>query len=227
MQQQNVNWQDFLGPEKKRNYLQETLKTVHAKRQAGITIYPPQQDVFNAIKLTPLDQVKVIILGQDPYHNPNQAHGLSFSVLNPTKPPPSLLNIYKELQNDLGITMNLQDGDLSYLAKQGVLLLNTVLTVEENKPRSHKDLGWHIFTDKVIEVVNQYAKPSVFLLWGSDAKSKLNLIDQKKHLVLTAPHPSPLSAHRGFLGCKHFSTANAWLQEKQRTPINWCNKNNI
>jgi uracil-DNA glycosylase len=227
MQQETVSWQNFLSAEKTKDYLQEILNKIHAQRQSGVTIYPPKQDVFNAIKLTPLDQVKVIILGQDPYHNPSQAHGLSFSVLNPTKPPPSLLNIYKELQSDLGIKMNLQNGDLSYLAKQGVLLLNTVLTVEKNKPRSHANLGWQIFTDKVIEVTNQYAKPAVFLLWGSDAQSKLKLIDQKKHLVLTAPHPSPLSAYRGFLGCKHFSKANSWLQEKRNCSINWCNKNNI
>ena len=222
-QQATITWQDLLGPEKEKPYLKEILQQVHTLRKQGKAIYPPQQDVFNAIKLTPLDKVKVVILGQDPYHNPNQAHGLSFSVLNPVKPPPSLVNIYKEISSDLDIEMNRADGDLSYLAKQGVLLLNTVLTVEQNKPKSHQGLGWQKFTDRVIEIVNKYADPCVFLLWGSDAKSKIPLIDKTKHLILTAPHPSPLSAHRGFMGCKHFSQTNDWLKQHRDSVIDWGN----
>ena len=186
-----------------------------------IIFYPRGEQIFNAFNLTPFDKVKVVILGQDPYHGPNQAHGLCFSVPNSVKPPPSLVNIFKELQNDIGKIINPENGNLEYLAKQGVFLLNTTLTVEQSKPLSHQNYGWGEFTDKVISVIDNHLENIVFILLGAFAQSKKNLIDSKKHLILTAPHPSPLSAHRGFFGSKPFSKTNTFLQSKQIDKIIW------
>ncbi len=214
-------WTDVLASEKQKDYFNNVMSFVADERQAGKTIYPPQSEVFATLKLTPFAGVKVVILGQDPYHGPNQAHGLAFSVNKGIRLPPSLKNIFKEIEADLGVTCG-NDGDLSGWAKQGVLLLNTVLTVEASKAHSHKDRGWEIFTDHVISSLNHAPQHIVFLLWGSHAQKKAKLIDHSKHTILKAPHPSPLSAHRGFLGCKHFSKANQALIAHQQEPIQWA-----
>ncbi|WP_018624696.1 uracil-DNA glycosylase [Kangiella aquimarina] len=215
------SWAEVLEPVKKQTYFKELLSFIESERESGKTIYPPKEQVFAALSLTEFAQVKVVILGQDPYHGPNQANGLCFSV-NPEQPlPPSLRNIYKELVSDIGCTQPI-NGDLSGWAKQGVLLLNTVLTVEAAKPNSHKGRGWEIFTDEVIQALNRADQPIIFLLWGSQAQAKSSLIKNPKHTILTAPHPSPLSAHRGFFGCKHFSKTNQILVENDQTPIKWC-----
>lgn len=213
-------WKDAVGEEKLKPYFQQILQKVHRERLAGKVIYPPQNEVFSAFSLTEFGQVKVVILGQDPYHGPNQAHGLSFSVKPNITPPPSLMNIYKELEQDVGFQIP-SHGYLIEWAKQGVLMLNTVLTVEQGKAHSHAQFGWETFTDKVIEQINQYRNNVVFLLWGSHAQKKGQFIDRTRHCVLTAPHPSPLSAYRGFLGCKHFSQANRYLIEHHLVEINW------
>jgi len=184
-------------------------------------IYPPQKKIFDAFKLTPFAAVSVIILGQDPYHNPNQAHGLCFSVADNAKVPPSLKNIYKEIYSDLGICKNPAKGNLETWAQQGVLLLNSVLTVKENKPGSHAKKGWEEFTDAVITTISEKHNHCVFLLWGTYAGEKSSLIDQSKHLVLTSAHPSPLSAYRGFFGNKHFSQANTYLKKHRNQSIDW------
>lgn len=217
---QTMTWQSVLGEEKQKPYFQTILNHVKSERVKGKKIYPPQQDIFNALKFTPYEAVKVVIIGQDPYHNPNQAHGLSFSVRKGIPAPPSLQNIFKEISDDLNIPAP-NHGCLEGWAKQGVLLLNAVLTVEENKPQSHAKIGWQQFTDKVIHSLNDHPESIVFLLWGSYAQQKEALINTDKHYVLKAPHPSPLSAHRGFLGCKHFSKANELLEKMGRPPINW------
>ena len=217
----SLTWQSALGNEKQKEYFVELLERVKQAREAGSVIYPPQPDVFNALKYTPLDKVNVVILGQDPYHGPNQAHGLCFSVQAGVKTPPSLKNMYKELLTDINGFVEPNHGTLTPWAEQGVLLLNTVLTVEQGKAHSHAKWGWETFTDKVIDVVNANCENVVFLLWGSHAQKKGKQIDREKHKVLHAPHPSPLSAHRGFLGCKHFSQTNEYLVEKGKTPINW------
>ncbi|ULJ61407.1 uracil-DNA glycosylase [Wielerella bovis] len=214
-------WHDVLGEEKSQPYFQHILQTVRAEREAGQVIYPPAADVFNAFKLTEFAAVKVVILGQDPYHNVGQAHGLSFSVQHGIQPPPSLLNIYKELSDDIAGFVMPQHGCLTHWAEQGVLLLNTVLTVRAHQAHSHANLGWEMFTDRVITQINQYRENVVFLLWGSHAQKKGAMIDRTRHLVLTAPHPSPLSAYRGFFGCRHFSQTNAYLQAHNLTPIDW------
>ncbi|MCG7657279.1 uracil-DNA glycosylase [Wielerella bovis] len=214
-------WHDVLGAEKSQPYFQHILQTVRAEREAGQVIYPPAADVFNAFKLTEFADVKVVILGQDPYHNVGQAHGLSFSVQHGIQPPPSLLNIYKELSDDITGFVMPQHGCLTHWAEQGVLLLNTVLTVRAHQAHSHANLGWETFTDRVITQINQYRENVVFLLWGSHAQKKGAMIDRTRHLVLTAPHPSPLSAYRGFFGCRHFSQTNAYLQAHNLTPIDW------
>ncbi|QIM64805.1 uracil-DNA glycosylase [Frederiksenia canicola] len=213
-------WKEAIGEEKSQPYFQAILHTIHQERLAGKTIYPPQNEVFSAFSLTEFEQVKVVILGQDPYHGPNQAHGLSFSVKPNIAPPPSLLNMYKELSQDVGFQIP-QHGYLIDWAKQGVLMLNTVLTVEQGKAHSHANIGWERFTDKVIAQLNQHREHLVFLLWGSHAQKKGQFIDRNRHCVLTAPHPSPLSAHRGFFGCRHFSKANAYLRQHHLTEINW------
>ena len=184
-------------------------------------IYPPSEDIFTALHLTPLSKVKVVILGQDPYHNENQAHGLSFSVLpSQTKIPPSLVNIYKELQTDMGCYIP-DNGYLKKWADQGVLMLNTVLTVRAHEANSHQGKGWENFTDAILQRVNEKEEPVVYLLWGRPAQKKLPMLHNPKHLVLTAPHPSPLSAYQGFFGCKHFSQTNAFLQKNGLEPIDW------
>ncbi|MCW8897249.1 MAG: uracil-DNA glycosylase, partial [Flavobacteriales bacterium] len=183
-------------------------------------IFPPEKEIFNAFNLTPLEKIKVIIIGQDPYHGIGQAHGLCFSVNDGIKFPPSLKNIFKELQNDLDIPIPIS-GNLTHWAKQGVFLLNNTLTVREKTPTSHQKKGWEEFTDAVIKLISEQKSGVVFLLWGSFAQSKENLIDATKHHILKAAHPSPFSAHKGFLGCKHFSTTNKILIEQGKTPINF------
>lgn len=219
---QMLTWRDALAQEKTLPYFQETLAFVARERAAGMTIYPPAKDVFNAFRFTELNAVKVVILGQDPYHGPNQAHGLSFSVKPGVPAPPSLVNIYKELTSDIPGFVIPNHGCLQSWAQQGVMLLNTVLTVEAGKAHSHASLGWETFTDKVIKVLNAQREGIVFLLWGSHAQKKGTIIDPKRHHVLKAPHPSPLSAHRGFLGCRHFSKANALLVQQGQQPIDWA-----
>ncbi|MCG7535327.1 uracil-DNA glycosylase [Pseudoalteromonas sp. OOF1S-7] len=216
-----TTWSDVLGHEKQQAYFQDTLNYVAERRAQGVTVYPPQEQVFEAFKATPFDQVKVVILGQDPYHGPNQAHGLCFSVLPGVKAPPSLANMYKELAQDIAGFQIPDHGYLLPWAEQGVLLLNTVLTVEQGQAHSHKHLGWERFTDAVIAQLNQHSEGVIFLLWGAHAQKKGKAIDQQRHHVLHAPHPSPLSAHRGFFGCQHFSQTNTLLQSMGKTPINW------
>lgn len=213
-------WASILGEEKNKAYFKSILNFLAQEKAAGKTIYPPQEDIFSAFKETPYSLLKVIILGQDPYHGPNQAHGLSFSVQPHVKCPPSLRNIFQELNTDLNIPIPTH-GCLKKWAHQGVLLLNTSLSVERGKPQSHAPIGWHTFTDQVILKLNNYPAPLVFLLWGAHAQSKIGLIDKNKHLILTAAHPSPFSAHRGFFGCRHFSKANTFLQSVGREPIDW------
>ena len=214
-------WKDVIGAEKKQAYFQHILQQVQQARAAGLVVYPPQAEVFNAFKLTEFEQVKVVILGQDPYHGPNQAHGLAFSVKPGVVPPPSLVNMYKELASDISGFRIPNHGYLVRWAEQGVLLLNTVLTVEQGQAHSHANFGWETFTDRVIAALNEQRENVVFLLWGSHAQKKGQFIDRQKHCVLTAPHPSPLSAHRGFLGCRHFSKANQYLQAHNIVQINW------
>ncbi|MEH2922600.1 uracil-DNA glycosylase [Samsonia erythrinae] len=217
----SLTWHDVLAQEKQQPYFINTLEFVAKERAAGKIIYPPQKDVFNAFRYTELHQVKVVILGQDPYHGPNQAHGLSFSVRPGVPAPPSLVNIYKELASDIPGFEIPPHGFLQSWAAQGVLLLNTVLTVEAGRAHSHANLGWETFTDRVIAALNERRDGLVFLLWGSHAQKKGNIIDRQRHHVLKSPHPSPLSAHRGFLGCKHFSQANQLLEQQGLTPIDW------
>lgn len=214
-------WHQAIGAEKQKPYFQHILDVVRAERMAGKIIYPPASDVFNAFKATEFAQVKIVILGQDPYHGPQQAHGLSFSVRKGIAIPPSLVNIYKELAADIPGFQIPQHGYLQHWAEQGVLLLNTVLTVRAGQAHSHATLGWETFTDQVIASLNEGRENVVFMLWGSHAQKKGSMIDRRKHLVLTASHPSPLSAYRGFLGCKHFSQANAYLQAQGLSPIDW------
>lgn len=214
------SWLRVLGSEFEQEYMRELRAFLAARKAAGAVIYPPPAQWFNALDSTPFEQVKVVILGQDPYHGPGQAHGLCFSVRPPVPPPPSLLNIYKELQSDLVITPP-GHGCLSSWAEQGVLLLNSVLTVEQGQAGAHQGKGWERFTDAVIERLNREREGLVFMLWGSYAQKKGQLVDRGKHCVLTAPHPSPLSAHRGFLGCGHFSRANAFLEQRGLAPVDW------
>lgn len=190
------------------------------RRRAGATVYPPGGQIFNALNSTPLSSVRAVILGQDPYHGPGQAHGLCFSVANGVRLPPSLVNIFKEVHADLGIQPP-PHGNLQGWAERGVLLLNAVLTVERGQAGAHQGRGWERFTDAVVEAINQRLDKVVFMLWGSQAQKKGAGIDARRHLVLSAPHPSPLSAHRGFLGCRHFSKANDWLQSQGVEPIDW------
>lgn len=214
-------WKQALDGEKDKPYFQQIMRHVQQVRAAGVTVYPPQKDIFNAFKFTEFADVKVVILGQDPYHGPNQAHGLCFSVLPGVKTPPSLQNIYKELHQDIAGFDVPEHGFLQGWAEQGVFLLNTVLTVEQGNAHSHAKIGWETFTDHVIASLSEYGDGIVFLLWGSHAQRKGNVIDTQKHHVLKAPHPSPLSAHRGFFGCKHFSQTNRLLQQQNKTAVNW------
>jgi len=219
--QLHPSWLNHLEDEFQKHYMKLIRKKLLELKKNNIPFYPAGKDLFKAFNLTPLDQLKVVILGQDPYHGPNQAHGLCFSVPESIKPPPSLINIFKELTDDLGIKTERANGNLESWARQGVFLLNTTLTVEKSKPLSHQKLGWDIFTDKVISVINEVKDHVVFILWGSFAQNKKDLIDSNKHLILTAPHPSPLSAHRGFFGSKPFSKTNAFLVSKQIDIIDW------
>lgn len=215
------SWQAKLANEFEKDYMLALKQFLTAEKQQRKVIYPHSNDCFNALNETPFEKVKVVILGQDPYHGPGQAHGLSFSVKPGVKVPPSLVNIYKELESDLGIPPA-NHGFLNQWAQQGVLLLNSVLTVEASKAGSHQNKGWELFTDKIIELINQEHQGVVFLLWGSYAQKKGRYIDRQKHLVLESVHPSPLSAYRGFLGCRHFSQANQYLQHMGKQPINWA-----
>jgi uracil-DNA glycosylase len=215
------SWLQHLAAEFEAPYMQQLKQFLLEEKAAGKVIYPASKDMFNAFNSTPLDKVKVVIIGQDPYHGPGQAHGLCFSVQPGIAIPPSLQNIFKEQKNDLGVSYPKQ-GYLQSWAEQGVLLLNATLTVEQGKAGSHQGKGWEVFTDKAIHLVSRETTGVVFLLWGSYAQKKAALIDSSKHLILKAPHPSPLSAHRGFLGCGHFSKANHYLSQQNKTPINWA-----
>lgn len=216
------DWDLILQGEFEKPYYRE-LRVFLKNEYRNQRIYPNMHDIFNALKTTAFKGVKVVILGQDPYHGAGQAHGMCFSVKKGVTPPPSLKNIFKELMDDVGIIMP-SHGELTCWAEQGVLLLNTVLTVREGQPNSHKGKGWEIFTDQVIQKINEKDTPVVFLLWGANARAKAALITNPKHILLQAPHPSPLSAHYGFFGCKHFSKANAILQQNGLTPIDWAVK---
>ncbi len=214
------SWKAPLTPEFGSDYMAQLRAFLVAEKAAGKVIYPKGSEWFRALDLTPLPKVRVVILGQDPYHGPGQAHGLCFSVKPGVRPPPSLGNIYKELQSDLGLTRP-NHGNLQSWAEQGVLLLNSVLTVEAAKPASHRGKGWERFTDAVIALVNARTDPVVFMLWGAYAQKKAAFVDPSRHLILKAAHPSPLSAHNGFMGCRHFSQANAFLEAKGIPPIDW------
>lgn len=214
------DWLEAIGDEFKKPYYKDLYQFVK-KEYSTQVIYPPSDDIFNAFHFTPLSEVKVLLLGQDPYHNERQAHGLSFSVLPEQKDiPPSLQNIYKELQDDMGCYIP-NNGYLEKWAKQGVLLLNTVLTVRAHQANSHQGKGWEHFTDAIIRAVNAQDRPVVYFLWGRPAQNKIPMLDNPKHLILKGPHPSPLSAYRGFFGCKHFSQANAFLEANGIAPIDW------
>ncbi|MDF1796198.1 MAG: uracil-DNA glycosylase [Coxiellaceae bacterium] len=215
-----VTWDSVLHEEKQQPYYQSTLEQLNQAYTQGKTVYPAKDDIFNAFELTPYQNVKMVIIGQDPYHGPDQAHGLSFSVKHGVAVPPSLKNIYKELHTDTGFVIP-SHGNLETWAKQGVLLLNATLTVEAGKPQSHAKFGWQTFTDNVIKLLNDYPEPLVFLLWGASAQRKGQVIDTDRHHVLKSVHPSPLSAYRGFLGCKHFSKTNEILRSLGREPIEW------
>jgi len=214
-------WLQHLGQEFSQPYMTTLAAFLREEKAAGKTIYPKGPHIFSALESTPPEAVCVVILGQDPYHGAGQAHGLSFSVPRSVAIPPSLRNIFKEIERDLGIPKPAH-GCLEHWAQAGVLLLNTVLTVEASLPGSHQGRGWEQFTDRVVEVIDRFSPPSVFMLWGAYAKQKGAAIDRKKHCVLEASHPSPLSAHRGFLGCGHFGQANRFLTSQGRPPINWA-----
>jgi len=215
-----LTWQASLSAEIEQPYMHGLKTFLRAEKDQKKIIYPHSSNWFHALETTPLDEVKVVILGQDPYHQPGQAHGLCFSVQPGVKVPPSLVNIYKELETDLGIAIP-DHGYLENWAKQGVLLLNAVLTVEDSNANAHQGKGWEQFTDKIISTVNEQCDHVVFMLWGSYAQKKGKMIDDQKHLVLKAPHPSPLSAYRGFFGCKHFSQANSYLVDKGKDIVDW------
>ena len=214
-----TTWNEILAEEMQKDYYQE-LQAFVQKRRAEVRVFPEEKNVFNALELTPFESVKVVILGQDPYHGFGQAHGLSFSVQKEIPLPPSLKNIYKELQEDIGGELP-TEGDLSHWAKQGVLLLNTVLTVEEGNANSHKGMGWERLTNRLIESLNELNHPVIFILWGKPAQDKEKLITNPSHVILKSPHPSPLSAYRGFFGSKPFSRINDILIQQGQIPIRW------
>jgi uracil-DNA glycosylase len=214
-----TTWNEILAEEMQKDYFQE-LQAFVQKRREEVRVFPEEKNVFRALELTPFESVKVVILGQDPYHGFGQAHGLSFSVQKGISLPPSLKNIYKELQEDIGGGLP-TEGDLSHWAKQGVLLLNTVLTVEEGNANSHKGMGWERLTNRLIESLNELNHPVIFILWGKPAQDKEKLITNPSHVILKAPHPSPLSAYRGFFGSKPFSKVNEMLIQQEQTPIRW------
>lgn len=215
------SWKDLLADEFDESYMKELSAFLRQEVAAGKTIYPSSSEYFQTLNSTPFDKVSVVILGQDPYHGPGQAHGLCFSVRPGVPVPPSLLNIYKELEKDIPGFARPNHGYLQTWADNGVLLLNNVLTVEDGKAGSHQNRGWEKFTNAIVDHLNRERKNLVFMLWGSHAQKKGGNVDPKRHLVLKAPHPSPLSAHRGFLGCRHFSLANAYLKEHKCAPIDW------
>ncbi len=216
------SWLQELRSEFAQPYMQSLRTFLAGEKAKGKVVYPKGAEYFAALNSTPLDEVKVVILGQDPYHGPGQAHGLCFSVARTVPPPPSLVNIFKEISDDLGIPNEFAHGCLTGWAAQGVLLLNSVLTVESRRAASHQGKGWEVFTDRIVEVLSRQPEPIVFLLWGSYAQKKGGVIDTSRHLVLKSPHPSPLSAHRGFFGCKHFSKCNEFLQAHGRGAIDWA-----
>ncbi|HAE35181.1 MAG TPA: uracil-DNA glycosylase [Bacteroidetes bacterium] len=218
--QLEAGWKAVLADEFDKAYFQQIRYLLLAAKRDGKVIFPPGSQIFNAYNLTPFEQVKVVILGQDPYHGPGQAHGLCFSVPEGVKPPPSLVNIFKEQEKDLGIPRPAH-GNLETWARQGVFLLNAMLTVESGKPGSHQQIGWQYFTDATIKALSENKEHLVFLLWGAFAQKKAELIDAGKHLILQAAHPSPFSADRGFFGCRHFSKANTYLQEHGMQKIDW------
>lgn len=215
-----ASWKKALAAEFGAPYFKEIKRKILAEKKNGVVLYPPGKEIFNAFNLTPFDTVKVVILGQDPYHGRGQAHGLCFSVPDGITPPPSLVNIFKEIKNDLGIEVPKKRGNLEGWARQGVLLLNALLTVRANEPASHHDIGWEQFTDTVIKKLSDEREHLVFILWGRFAQQKEILIDAQKHLVLTSAHPSPFSATK-FFGCKHFSKTNEYLREHGKEPIRW------
>lgn len=213
------DWQEIIGKEFKKDYYKR-LRCYLKGEYERETIYPSMFDIFNALRYTSYADTKIVVIGQDPYHNINQAHGLCFSVKDGIRKPPSLLNIMKEQRTDVGTTIP-ENGNLIPWTKQGVLLLNTILTVRQGKPMSHKGQGWETFTDEILKKLNERQQPIIFLLWGASARKKASLITNKRHFILEAPHPSPLSAYYGFFGCKHFSQANAILTKLGEKPINW------
>ncbi|WP_026899318.1 uracil-DNA glycosylase [Daejeonella oryzae] len=215
------SWKDVLEDQLNSDNMQQLRKFLKNEQVNGVITYPPNAKIFNAFNHTPFSKVKVVILGQDPYHGKNQAHGLSFSVMDGTAPPPSLKNIFKELKNEYQDYRDPKNGDLTPWADQGVLLLNSVLTVEASKAGSHQKRGWELFTDSVISLLSEKKNGIVFMLWGNYAKDKAVLIDQSKHYILTAAHPSPFSAYNGFFGCNHFIKANEFLQKQNIEKINW------
>lgn len=219
-----TGWKEALKDEFAKAYFHQIVELLKIEKNSIQPIFPPGNLIFNAFNTTDFDAVKVVIIGQDPYHGAGQAHGLSFSVQKGVKPPPSLINIFKEMESDLGITMPRGNGNLTHWAEQGVLLLNASLTVRADQPNSHAGIGWHAFTDQVIRILNDKKENLVFLLWGNFAKEKGQYIDEKKHLVLKAAHPSPFAADKGFFGCRHFSKTNEYLTKKGKEPIDWLIK---
>lgn len=215
------SWKDVLKEEFEKEYFLRLVTFLKTEKAQGKTIFPPGPLIFNAFNQTPFDKVKLVLLGQDPYHGEGQAHGLSFSVPAGIKPPPSLMNIFKEIQSDIGMQMPAQYGNLTHWAEQGVFLLNAVLTVRKGEPASHAKFGWMEFTDAVIEKISDLKSGVVFLLWGKFAQEKQGLIDETKHHVLKAAHPSPFSADKGFFGCRHFSKANSLLMQEGKAPVDW------
>lgn len=215
-----ASWKDVLKDEFNKSYFQQIALHIKTEKSQGKIIYPPGSVIFNAFNTTPFDKVKVVILGQDPYHGPRQAHGLCFSVQHGVPPPPSLINIFKELQDDIGVPVP-NHGNLTHWAEQGVFLLNASLTVRAGEPMSHSKIGWAEFTDTVIKKISEGKKNVVFILWGKFAQEKRVLIDESRHLILRSVHPSPLSAYAGFFGCKHFSKTNEYLASKGIDPIDW------
>jgi uracil-DNA glycosylase len=217
----DISWKKLLQDEISQSYFLSIIDLLNTERAEGKIIFPQSKWVFHAFNKTPFDKLRVVILGQDPYHNPGQAHGLSFSVPVGTKPPRSLINIFKEIQSDMGVEMPFEYGNLTHWAEQGVLLLNAFLTVRLNEPASHAKIGWMDFTDAVIKKISDNKKGIIFLLWGNFAQQKQTLIDEDKHFLLKAAHPSPFSANRGFFGCKHFSKTNELLIQQGYSPIDW------
>lgn len=213
-------WEEIIEEEKNKDYYKKLKEQIDYKYETT-TVFPPKNKIFNAFSKTPIESLKVVIFGQDPYHGAGQAQGLAFSTPKEIKNPPSMVNILKEIKEDLQKDSSCLDGDLTPWAQQGVLLLNTILTVEESQPKSHHNLGWETFTDNIIKYISQNCKDIVFILWGAPAISKRKLIDESKHHILTSPHPSPLSSYRGFFGCKHFSKTNEILKQIGKEPINW------